>query len=280
MVSTQIASRRHALCPNRRWWCPCGFRLATVPLVRTVRAINDFVRAVLSTVGTLAPSSVLRVLLSGVSYARGERRTVHAARREYLLRCTSFTARRMLPRASCIVPRAHCMVHACSEIPTSIVRRAAVAVASPACGSCSEARGMPMHRASGCCSRAVAAARTAPRLGWGTQRHSATSAAPVLGRQRPSEPQYPAASPQRHGTPQRHVIPRRHGIPQRFGISQRHGMPWDGFDRSCHIRGRTSDVERGSTGNGCGRERAMRAHGCPCSSSGCNNRMSTETTIW
>jgi hypothetical protein len=102
----------------------------------------------------------------------------------------------------------------------------------------------------------------------------------VLGRQRPSEPQYPAASPQRHGTPQRHVIPRRHGIPQRFGISQRHGMPWDGFDRSCHIRGRTSDVERGSTGNGCGRERAMRAHGCPCSSSGCNNRMSTETTIW
>jgi hypothetical protein len=94
---------------------------------------------------------------------------------------------------------------------------------------------MPVHRASGCCSRAVAAAMKAPRLGWGTRRHSTTSAASVLGQQGPSEPQYPAASPQRHGTPQRHVIPWRHGIPQRFGIPQRHGIPWDGSDRSCHI---------------------------------------------
>ena len=153
----------------------------------------------------------------------------------HVVHCTPRAARRILPRASCAPHRARVQRN------TSIVRRAAVAVASPACGSCSEARGMPMHRASGCYSRAVAAARTAPRLGWGTRGHSATSAAAVLGQQRPSEPQYPAASPQRpctpqrHGTPQRHVIPRRHGISQRFGIPQRHGIPWDGSDLSGHI---------------------------------------------
>ncbi len=119
-----------------------------------------------------------RCMLPGASMYYDARRALHAA---------------CCPVVCCLVHRASCMVHACSEIPTSIVRRVAVAVGSPACGSCSEACGMPMNRASGCCSRAVAAARTAPRLSWGTRRHSATSAASVLGQQRPSEPQYPTA---------------------------------------------------------------------------------------
>ena len=76
-----------------------------------------------------------------------------------------------------------------------------------------------------------------------------------------------------HGYPQWHDIPcdtvshggTVHGvvhplpcrIPQRHGISQRHGIPWDGSDRSGH---NPKAVERGGTGNGRGRERAMRAH--------------------
>jgi hypothetical protein len=44
---------------------PVRCRPANVPLVRTVRAINDFVRAVLSTASTLARSSVLPVHSSG-----------------------------------------------------------------------------------------------------------------------------------------------------------------------------------------------------------------------
>ncbi len=63
--------------------------------------------------------------------------------------CTPHAARHILPRASCIVPRAHCMVHARSEIPTSIVRRAAVAVGSPACGSSQEFGGARHANASG-----------------------------------------------------------------------------------------------------------------------------------
>jgi hypothetical protein len=118
-VSTQIATWQACVVPQSALVMPvragdarARCRLATVPLVRTVSATHGIVRAVLSTVGTLAPSSVLLVHLSGVSCARGERRTVNAARREYLLRCTSFTARRMLHVVSCPVHRASCMVHA------------------------------------------------------------------------------------------------------------------------------------------------------------------------
>ncbi len=83
-----------------------GFRLATVPLVSTVSAIDGIVRAVLSTIGTIAP------LVRTCSYSRREYRAralpcslSHAARREYSLRCTSCTARFLLPVVSYPVQR-------------------------------------------------------------------------------------------------------------------------------------------------------------------------------
>ena len=134
----------------------------------------------------------------------------------------------------------------------------------------------------------VAAARTAPRLGWRTRRHSATSAASLLGQQRPSEPRYPAASQftATHSGTISHatqyptaalykeryilcpVVPHSGSVSRSDMVSL--GM---GSIVVATSQGRTSDVERGSTvtGNGRGRERAMRAHaGCLCSSSGCN----------
>jgi hypothetical protein len=197
-----------------------------------------------------------------------------------------YVARRALHAACCPSYPASCLVHVCSEIPASsgglplpLDRRLMGLVGR---------RGMPMHRASGCCSRAVAAARTAPRLGMGTRRHSATSAASGAGaaeafraavsRSLTTAALYPAAA--RYPAASRHPTAARHLTAVRYPAATWYPLGWVRSELPHprpNIRRRT---RQHSTGNGRGRERAMRADGCPCSASGCNDRMSTETTIW
>ena len=133
----------------------------------------------------------------------------------------------------------------------------------------------------------TAAARTVARLGSRTRRHSATSAASGLGQLRPSEPRYPAASQLTathsgtisHATqyPTAALYKERCIlclVVSHSGTVSRSDMVSLGMGSIvvATSQGRTSDVERGSPGNGRGRERAMRAHAWWLRSvSGCNN---------
>jgi hypothetical protein len=187
-------------------------------------------------------------------------RTVNAARREYLLRCTSCTARRVLPVVSCLVPRARRIVHACSEMPAS-----------------SGGLPLPLDRrlvglvgrraACQCIGRRAAVPARSPRRG--RRRDSVGGRGGirpparllVLGHSRvlPSrsipQPRHSGTVP-RCGTVPRSVASSRSGSVSRSGMVSL-GM---GPIVVATSQGRPSDVERGSTGNGCGRERAMRAH--------------------
>ncbi len=179
--------------PSRRWWCPCALPPRKSAPVRS--ATNGIVRAVLSTFGTLAPSSLLLAHLA----VRCASRTLHAAPREYRLRCmlhpsctASCPVQCTRPRASCIVHPASCARHVCTLVVNRRQR-------TEGCRCMRVGRVQQLHAMHGgwCCLAVanqgerrmllmVAPARTTPRLGWGTRRHSATSAASVPGQQRPS----------------------------------------------------------------------------------------------